>query len=168
MSPQEKILKEKIQLEKEEALFEQRKIAAKDDLKYAESRIEAMLQMEAKLQSEMDKLLDLSEFVSRKDAEANEKLAEATTLYEKARKLESVLMTDAEAIEEQKQQLERTQALIVQERVTVLKERSANRDLIASSRDGGLGRSKAFANSSDIVLKQRLATIKSKLDRLRD
>ena len=164
-------MKDQIQFQKDEALFEQRKLASKDDLKYAESRIEMMHQMEARLQSEMDKLLELSQFVSTKDAEAKEKLAEAASLYAKAQELESVLMADAEVIEHEKEKLERERHLLVQERVAVLKERSMNISASGSamSHDSiGPRLSSSFVSTPDVVLKKKLASIKSQINRLRD
>jgi chromosome segregation ATPase len=171
------ILQEK--LLREEALFEQRKLASAEQLKYAEDRIQTANHMDAKLQSEMDRLIELCDFVTKKDAEANDKLANASDLYEKAQELEASLMSDAEVIEHQKQQLERDRNLLVRERVSVLKEKSINRDMCMSANSkvytndacypvGVRGRSGSLATDPDIVLRKRLASIKSQLSKLRD
>ena len=159
---QEELAQERIQLQNDQALFEQHKIASREELNYAESRISTAQQVDAKLQEELDRLLKLSDFVARKDSEANEKLAEASALYQKAQKLEAVLMSDAEEIEHQKEQLERERTLLVQERVLVLKEKSANRDMDRSVKS----KMHSFApRDSDVV--ERLASIKANLNRLK-
>ena len=159
---QEELARERVQLQNDQALFEQHKIASREELNYAESRISTAQQVDAKLQEELDRLLKLSDFVARKDSEANEKLAEASALYQKAQKLEAVLMSDAEEIEHQKEQLERERTLLVQERVSVLKEKSVNRDMDRSVKS----KMHSFAPSdSDVV--ERLASIKANLNRLK-
>jgi len=158
---QEELSRERTLLQNEIALFEQRKISSLEELNYAEDRISMAQQVDAKLQEELDRLLKLSEFVARKDAEANEKLAEASGLYQKAQKLEAVLISDAEVIEHERQQLENERALLVQQRVSVLKERSMNRDMDRSVKS----KMHAPARDSDVV--ERLASIKANLNRLR-
>ena len=170
---QEKVLKEQLRLEQNVALFEQRKIASKEELQYAEDRIVASQQMNAKVQAEMDKLLELSEFVTRKDKEANQKLVEASALYAKAQELEAVCLSQAEAIEQQKEQIERERELLVQERVLVLKERSFNRDMGRCERSTCIDAFRASKDNNlsaetDLMLRNRLAAIKSQLKKLKE
>ena len=170
---QEKLLKEQIQLEQNVALFEQRKIASREELQYAEDRIAVSQQMNAKVQAEIDKLVELSEFVTKKDAEANEKRAEANLLYAKAQELEAACISDADAIEQQKRHLEREKQLLLEERVSVLKERSLNRELGSSvvpsySTKVLQRKDNNMTSESDLMLKNRLTAIKSQLKRLKE
>ena len=170
---QEKLLREKIQLEQNVALFEQRKIASREELQYAEDRIFVSQQMNAKVQAEIDKLVELSEFVTKKDAEASEKLAEANLLYAKAQELEAACISDADAIEQQKRHLEREKQLLLEERVSVLKKRSLNRELGSSvvpsySTKVLQRKDNNMTSESDLMLKNRLTAIKSQLKRLKE
>mmetsp|Transcript_3314 Transcript_3314/g.4945 ORF Transcript_3314/g.4945 Transcript_3314/m.4945 type:complete len:315 (-) Transcript_3314:239-1183(-) len=80
LAQKEKILQDRILLEQAEALFEQRKLAAKENIDYANEMMRAMKETEAKVSSEMERLAQLSEFVVHKNSEAEEKLAEAQRL----------------------------------------------------------------------------------------
>jgi single-stranded DNA-specific DHH superfamily exonuclease len=127
--------------------------------------------MDVKLQSEMDKLIQLSDFVTRKDNEANEKLVKAEAMFRQAKELESSLMEDAEIIEQQKEQLSQDRYLLAQERVAALKEKAFIRDthMNGTSRISLSERQcPSEFGTPDLVLRKRLASIKNQLNKLRD
>jgi len=169
---QENLLKEQMKFQQNEALFEQRKLAANEEMKIAEARIATLHEMDAKLQSEMDKLYELGDYVTRKDAEANRKLAEADALCRQAQEHETVLISTAGVIEEQRQQLSEDRLILARERVSVLKKKSLSSTnslniVKKKSEREKLGEYSWFYSSPDLHMRERLSSIKSQLDKLR-
>ena len=163
-------MKQRVKFEQDEALFEQRKIASKDELEHAEQRIAKARQIEAKLRSEMNNLLELSDYVAKKDTEANEKLGEANSLYEKARELEATLLSDANVIEKHRDQLNYDRNVLAQERVSFLKMKSLDRHCNCPNQEGssfGPRTGGYLSINSDVVAQKRLVSIKSGLNNLR-
>jgi len=74
------LLVEKEKFAKEKALFEQRKLAAKDEIEYADAMMKTVKEAEQKVSEDCKRLVQLSEFVVSKNKEADEKLAEALRL----------------------------------------------------------------------------------------
>ncbi|KAL3786056.1 hypothetical protein HJC23_003904 [Cyclotella cryptica] len=172
----EKILKEQTKFQQNEALFEQRKIAANEEGDIAAARIATMNEMDAKLQAETKKLLELSDFVARKDAHASQKLAEADALYREAEEHEAINKSAAEVIEHKERQLAEDRYLLIQERVSILKEKASNRFVTPKGHqrlnNTGTERDSEFHGhsstiSDDLLFKRRLSLVKSQLNRLR-
>ena len=171
---QANLLKEQMKFQQNEALFEQRKLAANDEMNISEGRIATLYEMDAKLQSEMDKLHELSDYVTRKDAEVNKKLAEADALFRQAKEHESILLSAVQVINEQKQQLSDDRFCLAQERVSMLKEKSQSRvvtttqlNLKEKTKEEKLRGCFRLNSSPDLLLRRRLSSIKVQLDELR-
>lgn len=91
---------------KEKALFEQRKLAAKDKIEYAEAMMKTVKKAEQKVSEDCKRLVQLSEFVVSKNKEADEKLAEALRLSTQLEEWQGAIANDNEAVQKLKQRLE--------------------------------------------------------------
>jgi uncharacterized protein YhaN len=112
------------QLERSEALFEQRKIAAREEIETADTLMTAIRAAESRLNDEMERLNDLRNYVKEKDDEATMKLEQAHELSKKAREMELTL----EDTEYQRQEISKSRMSLVQERVAMLKDRARERE----------------------------------------
>eukprot|EP00985_Skeletonema_marinoi_P030741 scaffold33650_cov66-Skeletonema_marinoi.AAC.1 len=122
----EKILQDRILLEQAEALFEQRKLAAKDKIDYANEMMRTMKETEAKVSSEMERLAQLSEFVVQKNSEAEEKLAEAQRLSKQLTEWQGVIGSEHDAVLRLKREVEDDRMKLSRDRVTLLKNKPCN------------------------------------------
>jgi chromosome segregation ATPase len=120
----EKLDRGQRQLERSEALFEQRKIAAREEIETADTLMTAIRSAESRLNDEMERLNDLRNYVKEKDDEATMKLEQAHELSKKVREMEVTL----EDTEYQRQELSKARMSLVQERVAMLKDRARERE----------------------------------------
>lgn len=120
----EKLDRGQRQLERSEALFEQRKIAAREEIETADTLMNAIRCAESRLNDEMERLNDLRNYVKQKDDEATMKLQQAQELSKKARDMEATF----EDTEYQRQELAKSKMSLVQERVSMLKDRARERE----------------------------------------
>ena len=120
----EKLDRGQKQLERSEALFEQRKIAAREEIDTADTLMNAIRGAESRLNDEMERLNDLRNYAKQKDDEATMKLQQAQELSKKARDMEATF----EDTEYQRQELAMTRMSLVQERVAMLKDRARERE----------------------------------------
>lgn len=120
----EKLDRGQRQLERSEALFEQRKIAAREEIDTADTLMNASRCAESRLNDEMERLNDLRNYVKQKDDEATMKLQQAQELSKKARDMEATF----EDTEYQRQELAKSKMSLVQERVAMLKDRARERE----------------------------------------
>ena len=67
MDSQENIAMERKQLERSKALFEQRKIAAREEIENADEITAVIREAESRTKNEMERLVQLSEYVMQKD-----------------------------------------------------------------------------------------------------
>jgi len=123
----EKINKERIELDKSEALFEQRKIAAQDDIDNAERTMSSLRDAENRLSEEMERLSELSEHIRQKDIEAQDKLNRAEQVESALHEKETSLKQEAENITKQRQEIAEQRMDLTRERVSLLKERSRDK-----------------------------------------
>ena len=121
---QDKLARQRKQLEKSEALFEQRKIAARDDIDNADKIMSSIREAEARLNDEMERLSTLSEYVKQKDAEAQEKLEYAEELSLRLEQMDTSIKHEAEIAEKQRQEISENRMNLARERVNLLKARS--------------------------------------------
>ncbi len=164
---------EKRHLQQSEALFEQRKNASGEEMKYVENMIDRFRDAEKRVEKEMDKLVQLSEFVVRKDAEAEEKLVKAEEMVNYLQCLESTAKCDKENSDKDIEQLRRDRHRFVEERVAFLKEKSRVDELKQSEKksssvrrnENRISRKERFA--PQLPLKNLLAKVESDLNRLR-
>ena len=143
---------------------------------------------EIRIKKEMEKLIQLSEYVTKKDKETQEKLQTAENLFNELRKLEDSIRCDKENLERQRQGLCRDRIILAQERVSLLKEKSKSREVVMATdfknRGSGSWTSKHVSSilcESDTsntkmiedlnllqpVLRQSLASTKVDLNKLR-
>mmetsp|Transcript_12494 Transcript_12494/g.21192 ORF Transcript_12494/g.21192 Transcript_12494/m.21192 type:complete len:419 (+) Transcript_12494:176-1432(+) len=169
LAQKEKILQDRILLEQAEALFEQRKLAAKDNIDYANEMMRAMKETEAKVSSEMERLAQLSEFVVHKNSEAEEKLAEAQRLSKQLTEWQGVIGSEHDAVLRLKREVEGDRMKLSRDRVTLLKSKPSNN--IAPN---PLGRSTKVNLMNDFSLtkpedlRRRLTSVKAEMKRLSD
>ena len=123
----EKLNKERKDIEKSEALLEQRKIAAQDDIDHAERAMSSLQNTESKLRDEMARLSELSEHVRQKDIEAQDKLNRAEQLESALHEKVISLKQEAENIKKQRQEIAEQRMDLTRERVSLLKERSRDK-----------------------------------------
>ena len=174
---QEKLDRERKQLEKVEALFEQRKIAAHDDLANADHTMSIIHEAKARLNDEMERLSQLSEYVKQKDAEAHDKLEHAEELTSRLNDMDTYIKHEAENAEQQRQEMDENRIILARERVALLKERSKARSSgsvgsIVSSNNSALFREPTRSSSRGVGLMQpeirrTLVSIKNDLNKLR-
>ena len=123
----EKLNNKRLDLEKSEALFEQRKIAAQDDIDNAERTMSSLRDAESRLSKEMERLSELSEHVRQKDVEAQDKLNRAEQLESALHEKDSSLKQEADNIKKQRQEIAELRMDLTRERVSLLKERSRDK-----------------------------------------
>jgi len=133
----EKLNKKQIELERAEALFEQRKIAAQDDIDNAEKTMSSLRDAENRLSEEIERLHELSKHVRQKDIEAQDKLSRAEQLESVLHEKETSLRQEAENIKKQRQEIAEQCMDLTRERVSLLKERSRDKRSV----EGGSSRS---------------------------
>ena len=104
-------------------MFEQRKIAARDDIDNADKIISSIREAEARLNDEMERLSTLSEYVRQKDAEAQEKLEHAEELSLRLDEVDTSIKHEAEIAEKQRQEISENRMNLARERVSMLKAR---------------------------------------------
>ena len=121
---QDKLARERKQLEKSEALFEQRKIAARDDIDNADKIMSSIREAETRLNDEMERLSTLSEYVKQKDAEAQEKLEYAEELSLRLNEMDTFIKHETEITEKRRQETSENRMNLARERVNLLKARS--------------------------------------------
>ncbi|KAL3768371.1 hypothetical protein ACHAW5_005209 [Stephanodiscus triporus] len=120
----EKLDRDLKQLERSEALLEQRKNAAKGEIETAHNMMTVIRGAEARLNEELDRIHHLSEYVRQKDGEAQNKLDQAQELFSKIRDIDSSFK-DAE----------NHRMSLARERVIMLKERARERENRRTSKD---------------------------------
>jgi hypothetical protein len=111
------------QLENKEALFEQRKLSAKEEIETADKKMTALRGAEARLNEEAERIESLSEYVRQKDVYAQNKLDQAQELHMKAREMD----VSFEDEENQRRLTSETRMSLARERVTMLKEKARER-----------------------------------------
>ena len=164
---QEKLYRDRKTLEQSEALFEQRKLAAKEEIKNADSMMCCIREAEARLNDEMERLVQLSEFTKQKDAEAQSKLVQADQLSKRLELMDYSVKQEIEKSVTQEHELAEKSLHLLRERVALLKERSKDvREHHTLSRyDGESALAKDFS-SIQPTIRRALSSIKSDLNRL--
>ena len=165
---QDKLARERQQLEKSEALFEQRKIAARDDIDNADKIMSSIREAEARLNDEMERLSTLSEYVRQKDAEAQEKLEYAEELALRLNEMDRSIKHEAEIAEKQRQEISENRMNLARERVNLLKARRGsdihiNSALVCSSSS----RSYNELGLMQPDIRRALVSLKNDLNKLR-
>ena len=117
-------------------MFEQRKLAAKEEIETADKMITAIRGAEARLNEEAERIESLSEYVNQKDVDAKNKLDQAQELLRKARDMNASFEDE----ENQGRLTSETRMSLARERVIVLKERARERENRRSSKDIALVR----------------------------
>ena len=112
-------------------MFEQRKLAAKEEIETADKMITAIRGAEARLNEEAERLDSLSEYVNQKDVDAKNKLDQAQELLRKARDMNASFEDE----ENQGRLTYETRMSLARERVIMLKERARERENKRSSKD---------------------------------
>ena len=135
-------------LERSEALFEQRKMAAREEIENAE-------EIEARIDDKTERLIQLSEYVKRKDEEAQEKLDQAE---ENKRNVEDV--------DRQRMELSKNRMRLARDQVAFLKERSRVKENIVSHHHGMTAHSTDFGLLQS-SLRRPLISIKDDMYKLR-
>ena len=115
---QHALLAEKEKLAKDIALFEQRKLAAKDEIEHANAMTQTMKETEAKVSFEMERLIQLSEFVVAKEKQADQKLAEAQRLSKQLEEWQDAIANDQEAVQQMKKKIEDDHIRLSRDRVS--------------------------------------------------
>lgn len=125
---QDKLARQWKQLERSEALFEQRKLAASEDIENAEKMMSMIRAAEAKLNSEMERLVHLSDYVREKDIKAQEQIEHARELTNKLLEIDVSRDEFFENAEKNQQEMSESRMIIARERVAMLKERARERE----------------------------------------
>jgi len=105
-------------------LFEQRKLAAKEEIETADKMITSIRGAEARLNEEAERIESLSEYVNQKDVDAKNKLDQAQELLRKAREMDASFEDE----ENQRRLMSETRMSLARERVIMLKERARDRE----------------------------------------
>ena len=115
-------------------------MAAKEELETADETKALIYDTQARLEDEMQRLAHLSEYVSRKDAEATEKLQQAEELSQRLHAMDASVKQDLEEAERQRREISEDRMSLARERVSVLKESSVGKEGFAISQHSrGLG-----------------------------
>ncbi len=128
-----------------------------------------MQETEAKVSSEMERLSQLSEFVVQKNAEAEEKLAEAQRLSNELKEWQGVIGCEHDAVVRLKREVEEDRIALSRDRLSLLKSKPSN-----NSRNNPLGRSTrvnlindfSISSTNPDDLKRRLSAVKAEMKRL--
>ena len=126
-----------------------------------------MHETEAKVSSEMERLAQLSEFVVQKNAEAEEKLAEAQRMSNDLKEWQGVVGSEHDAVVRLKREVEDDRIKLSRDRLSLLKSKPSN----ISSRNP-LGRSTKvnlmddFCSTNPNDLRRRLSAAKAEMKRL--
>ena len=124
-----------------------------------------MQETEAKVSSEMERLSQLSEFVVQKNAEAEEKLAEAQRLSNELKEWQGVIGSEHDAVVRLKREVEEDRIALSRDRLSLLKSKPSNNS-------NPLGRSTRvnlmndFSSTNPDDLKRRLSAVKAEMKRL--
>jgi len=153
---QERLARERRQLDQSEALFEQRKIAASEEIE----RADLVRASEARLKDEMERLGELSEFVRQKDAEAQSKLHRAEELSKRLEQMDSSMKHDFEIAERQRQEIADNRMTLARERVSFLKDRSREKALLVQNDASLIHASNYDLGLMQPSLRRALATLK--------
>ena len=168
---QDKLARERQQLEKSEALFEQRKIAARDDIDNADKIMSSIREAEARLNDEMERLSTLSEYVKQKDAEAQEKLDHAEELSLSLNEMDTSIKHETEIAEKQRQEISENRMNLTRERVNLLKARSREglrgSDINSALVCGSSSRSYNELGLMQPDIRRALVSLKNDLNKLR-
>lgn len=171
---QNKIEEERRHLRQSEALFEQRKNASSEEIQYAENMIVRFRDAEMRVKMEMEKLAQLSEFVLRKDVEAEQKLDLAEEMVSYFQGLESTVKCDKENSDKDFEQLRRDRRRFVEDRVAFLKEKSKVNELRQSKKQTSIVQRFKNPNSKEegsfpakLPLQNLLARFENDLNRLK-
>mmetsp|Transcript_22723 Transcript_22723/g.46244 ORF Transcript_22723/g.46244 Transcript_22723/m.46244 type:complete len:599 (+) Transcript_22723:765-2561(+) len=169
-----KIEEERRHLQQSEALFEQQKNASSEEIQYAENMIVRFHDAENRVKMEMENLAQLSEFVVRKDAEAEQKLDVAEEMVNYLQGLESTVKCDKENSDKNLEQLRRDRQHFVEERVAFLKEKSKVNELRHSKKQTSFVQRFENPNSKEegsfvakLPLQDLLARVENDLNRLK-
>lgn len=95
----------------------QSNVAAKEEIENAD-----------RIREETERLVHLSDFVKKKDAEAQEKLERAEEMTERLQEMDLAIKSDFESAEKQRHELSETRMSLARERVSLLKERARERE----------------------------------------
>eukprot|EP00984_Skeletonema_dohrnii_P009607 scaffold3677_cov94-Skeletonema_dohrnii-CCMP3373.AAC.1 len=167
LAEKEKILQDRILLEQAEALFEQRKLAAKDEIDYSNEMMRTMKETEAKMSTEMERLAQLSEFVVHKNAEAEEKLAEAQRLSKQLNEWQGVIGSEHDAVLRLKREVEDDRMKLSRDRVTLLKNKP-NLLQHPLGRKTKVNLMNDFSLTKPEDLRRRWTSVKAEMKRLSD
>eukprot|EP00574_Skeletonema_japonicum_P002077 CAMPEP_0201742346 /NCGR_PEP_ID=MMETSP0593-20130828/47273_1 /ASSEMBLY_ACC=CAM_ASM_000672 /TAXON_ID=267983 /ORGANISM="Skeletonema japonicum, Strain CCMP2506" /LENGTH=380 /DNA_ID=CAMNT_0048236695 /DNA_START=909 /DNA_END=2047 /DNA_ORIENTATION=+ len=154
----EKLLQDRILLENAEALFEQRKLAAKDSIEYADQMMRTMKETEAKVSSEMERLAQLSEYVAQKNSEAEEKLAEAQRLSDELRDWQGVIGSEHDAAVRLKQEVEDDRMKLSRDRLSLLKSKPSNLPRNPLQRSTKVNLMNDFSLTKSVHIRHRLSS----------
>ncbi|KAL7500232.1 hypothetical protein ACHAWT_010951 [Skeletonema menzelii] len=168
LAEKEKISQDRILLEQSEALFEQRKLAAKDNIDYADEMMRKMHETEAKVSSEMERLAQLSDFVVEKNAEAEEKLAEAQRISNDLKEWQFVIGSEHDAVARLKREVEDDRMKLSRDRLSLLKSKPSNISRNPLGRSTKVNLMNDFCSTNPDDLRRRLSAVKSEMKRLND
>lgn len=167
---QQALLAEKEKLAKDIALFEQRKLAAKDEIEHAAAMIQTMKETEAKVSFEMERLIQLSEFVVGKEKQADQKLAEAQRLSKQLEEWQDAIANDHEAVQQMKKKMEDDRIRLSRDRVSILKSKPSN-EMLPLGRITKVNLMHDFSSAHLGELRHRLVTsakIKAEMERFNE
>ena len=155
-------------MQREEALFEQRKEAAKEDIEHAEKTRVTLQAAEKRLNEEMNQLGQLSEYVANEDAEAEKKLDQANELAKSLREMELTVKEDFQQLEKQKSDVSESCMALARERIALLKHTQTHRE----NNNTALGHGQMSHNKhnflTDPSLRRTLTSLQNDLNKLRE
>ena len=130
-----------------------------------------MQETEAKVSGEMERLSQLSEFVVQKNAEAEEKLAEAQRLSNELKEWQGVIGSEHDAVVRLKREVEEDRIALSRDRLSLLKSKPSNN---SRNTPNPLGRSTrvnlindfSISSTNPNDLKRRLSAVKAEMKRL--
>lgn len=143
-------------------------MAAKEDLENADSMMANIREGEARLRDETQRIMQLSEFVKHKDADAQSKLSLAQELSKRLEVMDLAVKEENEISVMQQEELASQRLHLLRERVALLKNRSNDREQNILPK---YSNESALANDFSTIqpsIRRALRSMKSDLNRLSD
>ncbi len=127
-----------------------------------------MKETEAKVSSEMERLVELSEFVVRKNSEAEEKLAEAQRLSKQLQEWQGAIAKDHDDVQRLKQEVEDDRLRLSRDRVSLLKSKPSNLTRNPLGRSTRVNLMNDFSLTKQEDLRRHLSSVRAEVKRLSD
>lgn len=127
-----------------------------------------MHETEAKVSSEMERLAQLSDFVVQKNAEAEEKLAEAQRISNDLKEWQFVIGSEHDAVARLKREVEDDRMKLSRDRLSLLKSKPSNISRNPLGRSTKVNLMNDFCSTNPDDLRRRLSAVKSEMKRLND